>query len=459
MPKGYFIKKRGTKMKTWKKILALLLTLAMALSMAACGSGKDPGSGSSAGTDAANTGTDLEASDGSEPTTIYFCNYMVLETAHTDYWNRLIADFEKEHPEYRVEVVSAAYNDVLTYVTTRVGGGEKVDCMIGEVEWNQVLASNGITSPVSTVLDADLLAQFDPDVLDCYNYDGECYGLPLYLSNLIVYANKNYLEQAGLDYANPPRTDKELLEWCEKLQGVKDASGEQVTAFGISMAEKTAPGSFLKSLIYAFGGQILDENGKLSLDNQGFEEALAFIKECTDKGYSPVNSLPKDFRPGMASGKVAMYVDQTWGFSGVYSVDPNATDYVASFPIPNMGTSGTGATSLSATTLYVNDNGGKEAEGTREFVKFIMDYDETWQHAYETTPAYYCYEGAADKELSPVLAGAKDSAFNLKVETYLPEQDAFQIAIATMINSICMGEAAQQEAVEKFTNTVTPLLP
>ena len=86
-------------MKTWKKILVLLLTLSTVLSMAACNSGKDPGSGNSAGTDAANTGTDLEASDGSEPTTIYFCNYMVLETAHTDYWNRLIADFEKEHPD------------------------------------------------------------------------------------------------------------------------------------------------------------------------------------------------------------------------------------------------------------------------------------------------------------------------------------------------------------------------
>lgn len=446
-------------MKKFKKLLALLLVMAMALSLAACTGGN---TGSNATSEAPESDSTDKVSDdqgNEEPTTIYFCNYMVLETAHTDYWNRLIADFEKEHPEYHVEVVSAAYNDVLTYVTTRVGGGEKVDCMIGEVEWNQVLASNGITSPVSTVLDQDFLDQFDADVLNCYDYEGECYGLPLYISNLIVYANKNYLEQAGLDYTNPPKNDKELLEWCEKLQGIKDPSGEQVVAFGISMAEKTAPGSFLKSLIYSFGGHILDENGKLDLDNQGFNEALDFIKECTDKGYSPVNSLPKDFRPGMASGKVAMYVDQTWGFSGVYSVDPNATDYVVSFPIPNMGTNGTGATSLSAMTLYVNDNGGKEAEGTQEFAKFIMNYDETWQHAYDTTPAYYCYEGAADKELSPVLEGAKDSAFNLQSETYLPEQDAYQIAIATMVNSICMGEATKEDAIAKFTSTVSPLLP
>lgn len=443
-------------MKTWEKMLALLLTLALAFSLAAC-TGSDPGGGNSANP---NPGSTNAGSPGSkDPTTIYFCNYAVLETAHTDYWNQLIADFEKEHSEYHVEVVSAAYNDVLTYVTTRVGGGERVDCIYGEINWNSVLASNGIISPVSELFDEEFLSQFTPNVLDCFNYEGECYGLPLYLSNLIIYANKNYLEQAGLDYTNPPKTSAELLEWCEKLQGVTDPSGEQVTAFGISMAEKTAPGSFLKSIVYAFGGQILDMDGKLNLDNQGFQEALAFVKECTDKGYSPVNCLPKDFRPGMASGKVAMYLDQTWGFSGTYAVDPNATDYVVSFPVPNMGTNGTGATGLSAHTLFVNNNGGKEAEGTAEFIKFILNYDGTWQHSYDTTPAYYDYKGAADKAISPVLDGAKDAASNLQAEIYLPEQDSYQIAIATMFNSICMGEATQENAIAKFTSTVTPLLP
>lgn len=426
-----------------KRLLALALALVMAFALVACSQ--------------TDTQTDDPAID--EDVTIYFCNYAVLETAHTEYWETLIADFETAHPNIHVEVVSAAYNDVMTYVTTRVGGGERVDVMYGEVTWNSILASNGITSPVSEVFDDEFLAKFDSSVLDCYEYDGQCYGLPLYISNLIVYANKNYLEQAGLDYTNPPQTSDELLTWCEALQGVTDPSGVQVTAFGISMAEKTAPGSFLKSLVYAFGGHILDENSQLDLDNQGFQEALAFVKECTDKGYSPVNCLPKDFRPGMASGTVAMYVDQTWGYSGIYAVDPNAADYVVSFPVPSMGTNGSGATNLSAHTLYVANNGEAEAAATAEFVEFILDYEGTWQHSYDTTPAYYCYEGAEDMPVSPVLDGAKTAASNLAAETYLPEQDAYQIAIATMFNSICMGEATEEEAIAKFTDTVTPLLP
>ena len=443
-------------MKTLKNLLALTLALVMVFSLVACGQSKAP----STNADAGSSNAPAADAGSAEPTTIYFCNYAVLETAHTDYWNQLIADFEAAHPEYKVEVVSAAYNDVMTYVTTRVGGGERVDLMLGEVTWNSILASNGVTSPVNEVLDEEFLSQFDSSVMDCYNYDGECYGIPMYISNLIVYANKNYLEQAGLDYTNPPKTSDELLQWCEALQGITNpASGEQVTAFGISMAEKTAPGSFLKSLVYAFGGHILDENGKLDLDNQGFKEALAFVKECTDKGYSPVNCLPKDFRPGMGSGSVAMYVDQTWGFSGVYAVDPNAADYVVSFPVPSMGTNGKGATNLSAHTLFVANNGEKEAAGTAELVKFILNYDGTWQHSYDTTPAYYAYAGAKDMPISPVLDGAREAASNLAAEVYLPEQDAYQIAIATMFNSICMGEATEEEAIAKFTATVTPLRP
>lgn len=444
-------------MKSCKKLAALMLALVMAVSLFACGNTSNPTGGNSADPGPANSTSGDQTP--TEPTTIYFCNYAVLETAHTDYWNQLIADFEKDHPEYHVEVVSAAYNDVMTYATTRVGGGERIDCMYGEVGWTSVLASNGITSPVSELFDDEFLSQFTPSVLECFNYNGECYGLPVYTSNLVVYANKNYLEQAGLDYTNPPKNDTELLEWCEKLQGIKDESGEQVTAFGISMAEKTAPGSFLKSIVAAFGGEIMTMDGKLDLDNQGFREALAFVKECTDKGYCPVNCLPKDFRPGMASGKVAMYVDQTWGFSGIYSVDPNATDYVVSFPVPSMGTNGKGATCLSAHTLTVANNGEKEAAGTAAFIKYILDYDGTWQHSYDTTPAYYDYKGAENKAISPVLDGAKSSASNLQAELFLPEQDAYQIAVATMFNSICMGEATEEQAFQRFTNAVTPLLP
>lgn len=448
-------------MKTLKKLLALTLALVMVLSLVACGQSETASNTPATEAPAVEApAVEAPATENTDPVTIYYCNYAVLETAHTDYWNQLIADFEAEYPYINVEVVSAAYNDVMTYVTTRVGGGEQVDLMYGEVTWNQVLASNGITSPISEVLDDELIAQFEDSVLNCFLYDGEVYGLPTYTSNLIVYANKNYLEQAGLDYTNPPKTSDELLQWCEALQGITNpASGEQVTAFGISMAEKTAPGHFLKCLVSAFGGHILDENGKLDLENQGFKEALAFVKECTDKGYSPVNCLPKDFRPGMASGAVAMYVDQSWGFSGVYAVDPNAADYVVSFPVPNMGTNGTGATNLSAHTLYMANNGEAEAAATAKLVQFILDYEGTWQHSYDTTPAYYAYAGAADMPLSPVLDGAKSAASNLASEYYLPEQDAYQIAIATMFNSICMGEATEEEAIAKFTATVTPMLP
>ena len=449
-----------------KKLLAMVLALAMVLSLAACGAKTDAPAAApeapKAETPAAPAETPAETpvEEEPDPVTIYYCNYAVLETAHTDYWNQLVADFEKEYPYINVEMVSAAYNDVLTYATNRVGGGERIDLMLGEVDWSQILASNGLSSPVTEVVSEEFLAQFPQSVLDCYNYEGECYGIPMYTSNLIVYANNNYLKEANLDYTNPPKTTAELMQWCEALQGVKNpSSGEQVIAFGISMAEKTAPGHFLKCLVSAHGGHILDENGQLDLENEGFKEAVAFVKEMTDKGYSPVNCLPKDFRPGMASGAVAMYVDQTWGYSGTYAVDPNAADYVVSFPVPNLGTNGKGATNLSAHTLYMSNNGEAEAAATAKLVKFILDYPGTWEHSAQTTPAYYAYGGAADMPLSPVLEGAKSAASNLVSEVYLPEQDAYQIAIATMFNSICMGEATQEEAIAKFTATVTPMLP
>ena len=94
-----------------KKITALILALVMLMSFAACGNTQAPAETK------APVAAENPAEENTDPVTIYFCNYAVLETAHTDYWNQLIADFEAKYPYINVEVISAAYNDCLLYTS------------------------------------------------------------------------------------------------------------------------------------------------------------------------------------------------------------------------------------------------------------------------------------------------------------------------------------------------------
>lgn len=417
--------------KLFGRALAILLALTMLVSLCACQQ------------------TDVDDED----VTIYFCNYAVLETAHTDFWNKMIADFEAANPHIKVEVVSAAYNDVLTYAINRIGGGDKIDVMYGEIGWNQVLASNGVTTPINEVLDQSFINEFDSNILSCFDYNGEVYGLPFLTSGLTLFLNKNVIEAAGLDINNPPTTQAELEAWCEVL---KEKCDDDVVILGLPMAEKTAPGSFIKSMVYAFGGTITDADGKLAIDgNQGFDECIDFYKSCVDKGWTKVNQLPKDLRPMMATGKVAMYVDQTWGFSGTYAVDNNAAEYVVTAGMPSMGTNGKGYTGLSAHTLFVANNGEKEAEASKKFIEFLLNNDDFYAHFAESTPGYYTYGPKQNSNLHPILETSKDSANKIQSEVLFEKQDAYQIAIAKMMNAICSGTATKEDAIANFKKEVS----
>ncbi len=413
------------------RALAVLLALTMLVSLAAC----------------------QQPDTQDEDVTIYFCNYAVLETAHTEFWNKMIADFQTAHPHIKVEVVSAAYNDVLTYAINRIGGGDRIDVMYGEIGWNQILASNGVTSPVTDVFDNAFLSEFDSNIMDCFDYNGEVYGVPFLTSGLTLMINKRVIEAAGLDINNPPKTQAELEAWCEVL---KEKCDDDVVILGLPMAEKTAPGSFIKSMVYAFGGTITDADGKLAIDgNKGFDECIDFYKSCVDKGWTKVNQLPKDLRPMMATDKVAMYVDQTWGFSGTYAVDNTAAEYVVTAAMPSMGTNGQGLTGLSAHTFYVADNGDKEAEATKTFVEWLLNNDEFYAHFAESTPGYYTYGPKKNSNLHPILETSKEAASKIQSEVLFEKQDAYQIAIAKMVNAICSGTATKEDAIANFKKEVS----
>lgn len=76
------------------------------------------------------------------------------------------------------------------------------------------------------------LDDIEPNMLRSYNYAGEQIGMPVSCSALLLYYNKDMLEEAGYDRA--PETIAELAEYCEKLKVVNE-NGE-VERYGLNVA-------------------------------------------------------------------------------------------------------------------------------------------------------------------------------------------------------------------------------
>lgn len=432
-------------MKKYMKLTAALLAGAMALSLTACGGN----TGSTAETSEAASSTGEAAAADGEKTVIKFANYALLESGYTEFWEGIKTGFEEKYPQYEIEWVTAPYGEIVNQVINQAGGGDKPDIMFGESTWVPTLVDAGLAIPVSEVFTEDYLAKFDQNALKSCMTDGEVCGLPMYDCAFMLFYNKDLFEQAGLDPNTPPTTYDEMLKMAEKLSQLTTADGNKVYAFGQTTASVAISGSAINSMIFNFGGTVLDENGQLAIDNQGFKDAITMLQTLDQKGYNPQNAKLKDLRQLFATGQLAMYYDQSWGFNGVTTINPDAAEFAAS-AMPLKGGEGDGASMLSGQILMYMDNGEAQREGCRLLTEYMLTEEVLGDYIRNITPAYPIIEDMKDMELNPVLEGARDATQSALNSPSIPMLNDLNLELCTLAQNVTVGGADVDTAIEDF---------
>lgn len=448
-----------------KRVLALTMALTMAFLTACSGGGgqsgtaADTGGGESGGASAETGGNSAVDAEITEPVTIKFANYAVLEAGYDVYWNGLLEKFHEENPNITVELVTAPYGEIVNTIINMAGGGDKVDVIFGENDWIPTLVDAGLAAPVENVLSQELVADIYSNILEACSMDGVAYGVPMYISPFLMYYNKDLFEQAGLDPNSPPTTYDEMLEIAPKLAALTTEDGNQVYPFGLTTASVAVSGACLTSSVYNFGGTVLDEEGNLAID-QGFRDAVEMWKTLDDNGYNPQNSKLKDLRNLFALGQLAMYYDQSWGYNGISSINPDAESFIAS-AAPLKGGDGTGESVLQAGTLMVVDNGDAQKAAVAKLVDFIMSEEMLTEYFETVSPAYPARQSMADLEViadSPILAGAADSVSNLKTVTFVPALSDLNLELCTLAQAVTVSGTDVDTAIADFETAARGIL-
>ena len=357
-----------------KKILVLLLALLTAMSLFAGGSAEKAES---------------------EQVTIKVANYAVLEQGYIPFWEGVKEGFEAKYPNYKIEWVTAPYGEIVNQVINMAGGGDRVDVIFSESSWVPGFEDAGLAAPVDEVLSDSFIKDIYPSVLADFEINGKAYGVPLYVTPFVLYYNKDLFAQAGLDPNTPPTTYDEMLKYAEKLSQLKDKNGNKVYAFGQTTASVAISGTALTAMVFNFGGEVLDANGNLSCDNEGFRQAFETLALLDERGYNPQNAKLKDLRNLFALGQLAMYYDQSWGFNGVSSINPDAKNFTAS-AAPLKGGNGSGESLMSAHCFVLVDNGEAHNKAVDAFVQYVISADTLSDYLANVTPAYpatYSMEG------------------------------------------------------------------
>ncbi len=197
----------------------------------------------------------------------------LFETDFGGGWKVLIENFEKTHPNIKVEMQegpSATNTREDMYTTSFMAGESTYDMAYADLIWVPKFAAAGWIIPLGDRLTPYEIAQFLPGDIAGGMYQGKLYRIPSQSDAGMLYYRKDLLEEAGFE---PPITWNDLVEQAQKLQNPPDLwgfvwQGNQYEGLICDYLE----------LLWGAGGELLDAEGNVVLD-QGTAavEALQFM--------------------------------------------------------------------------------------------------------------------------------------------------------------------------------------
>ena len=308
-----------------------------ALSLSACAGG---------GTQSQNNATG-PVEDPEEQVTI---SYATWQTG--DEIEQLKKEFEKEHPNIKVEFRNVPAESMNQTLTTQIAGNNPPDAAYVDAGTVAAFASRGALVNLDNYIERSEVVDTDAyvDVFRSFNeFDGSMFGLPIDGESTALFYRTDLFEEAGIE--NPPTTWEEF----EQAAAALTKPGEK--QYGLAMFAPEAAYYFYPFLFQA-GGDVM-QGDEVVLDSPEAVQAAEYyvgLTEYAAPDYLNANSW--DGRLGFFEGQVAMYIAGSW-FAGVTSEEaPDIEGKWATANLPE-GPAGCGTT-IAGDSLVVFEGSDKQ---------------------------------------------------------------------------------------------------
>ncbi|MDD3206758.1 MAG: ABC transporter substrate-binding protein, partial [Lachnospiraceae bacterium] len=383
-----------------KKVLSALLSVAMVASLlVGCGSSADTsstGDTTEAATEAAGPGaagtTEMEV-EGDDVTTLNVWTFIEL---HQQFYTDMAEKWNEENPDKKVKLVlsNMAYDDMHNKLSLALESGEGapdiVDIELGKFPafMTGEIGLRDLTDVIDPYRDTVVQSR-----LDIYSKDGKEYGLPTHVGATVAFYNTELLDAAGVNY-------EDIKTWDDfKAAGVKY---NEATGKSFACVETTAQW-MINLMLAQKGGDYLDAEGNLDVNNAKMAEVLTYIKGMQDTG--AFNTVPggqpdnEEAYPCYNSGDYAVQIMPFWQTSRYvnYMTDLKGKVAIAAPPVfdttdgeyQSIGGGGTGtaivASSPNADLAAEVMAFIKLSEGANEEVWNVLGFDpvntEVWANA------------------------------------------------------------------------------
>jgi len=280
----------------------------------------------------------------------------------------LCSEFEKAHPNLKVEVQNEPGDRAMEKLQERVAAGNPPDVMSIHGAYFMPMAANGSLLDLDPLIKEDAsfdLPDFYPGLVEQCRYQGKLYSLPRYTSVYVLFYNKDLFDAAGVKYPD------DALTWDDYL-----AAAKQLTVNSPDPAKRRYGcvidfwGARIYPWIWSAGGEILDQSQKVCLlDQPATQEALQFLVDLRLKYDVCPPTTMADKKQNIAmftGGKVAMFQTGAWDIQNMKDVK---TLRWAVAPLPKRKKHAT----LLGMENYAIAAGTKHPQEAWELFKFLLD--------------------------------------------------------------------------------------
>ena len=320
-----------------KRIVAVVLSLAMAVTaLAGCGKSGDAGNAGNADgkADGQTTGAAAQAGkksmevEGDDVTTLNVWTFIEL---HQDFYVSMADKWNEEHPDQKVKLVlsNMQYDDMHNKLSLALESGEGAPDIV-DIELGKFPAF--MTGKMGLMELNDTVAPYQDNIvqsrLDIYSKDGKIYGLPTHVGTTVAFYNEKLLSEAGVDYAT-------IKTWDQfKEAGVKyyEATGKYFACV------ETSAQWMINLMLAQKGGDYVNADGKLNVNNDVMAEVLEYIKGMQETGaFATVPGGQPDNEeayPFYNSGEYAVQIMPFWQTSRYVNYMSDTRGQVAIAPVP-----------------------------------------------------------------------------------------------------------------------------
>lgn len=185
-----------------KKTLTVVLAVGLVGSLAACSSGS----------------SNDKKGDGDGKVSLTLWDQSVGNTdPSAKLLPKIVAQWNKDHPDIKVERVGTTGEQYKTKVKTSIAAGEAPDLFygMGGGSFMQPYIESKNVLEITSYLDDDIKSKMGAGMAEAIETDGKIYTLPVYTHIANLYVNTALFDKAG---AKIPTTYSELLDAVEKLK-------------------------------------------------------------------------------------------------------------------------------------------------------------------------------------------------------------------------------------------------